>query len=62
MKTSREIELERHITVLRDALQDAPHHTAIPECPTHYVSWYQQQRGSALESTDPNRWERPHVE
>lgn len=54
MKTSRELELEHHIRVLRDALQDAPHSAVVDR--SCYYPWYQQQRGPALDSTDPNRW------
>lgn len=60
-QTAREVELERHIQVLRDALQDAPHSSSIDEW--FYGEWYRQQRGPALESTDPIRWSayRPSV-
>lgn len=53
-KSAREIELEQHIKTLRAALQDAPHSSTIA-WPV-YRNWYQQQRGPALESTDPDRW------
>lgn len=64
-KSAREVELETHIRVLRNALQDAPHDTTLTTrhgLPvTYYESWYQQQRGPALESTDPVRWKEYQV-
>jgi hypothetical protein len=54
-KTAREIELEHHIKVLRLALQDAPHSSTMP---TYYESWYREQRGPALDSTDTDRWKK----
>ncbi len=61
MKTNREIELMRHISVLRGALEDAPHSSVLHDSTSHvvYEDWYRQQRGPALESTDPERW-KPH--
>lgn len=53
-KRPREIELERHIRVLRDALENAPHSSAMAE--PSYDAWYREQRGPALDSTDPDRW------
>lgn len=54
MTTAREIELETHIKTLRDALQDAPHSSAVDR--PFYDDWYRQQRGPALDRTDPDRW------
>lgn len=61
MKPNREIELQRHIAVLRDALQDAPHPTSLKDGgPKFYQAWYSQQRGPALDSTAPRKWQ-PHL-
>lgn len=58
MATGRENELMRHIQTLRAALQDAPHTSVLDDSTsrTVYESWYRQQRGPALDSTDPDRW------
>lgn len=57
--TAREEELMHHIRTLHDALADAPHSSVCMSNGVEidaYASWYRQQRGPALEATDPDRW------
>lgn len=56
--SAREIELTRHITVLRRALEDAPHSSMVYDSASGeaYADWYRRVRGPALDSTNPDRW------